>query len=58
MSSLIRLCPWATFDRIAAPGYLQALSHLVRRCAAHKLDVGKDLFGDAAATAGFIGGLL
>jgi hypothetical protein len=58
MSSLIRLCPWASFDRIAAPGYLQALSHLVRSCAAYRLDVGADLFGDAAATARFISALL
>jgi hypothetical protein len=58
MSILIRLCPWATFDRIAAPGYLQALSHLVERCAAYTLDLGTDLFGDAAATARFVTGLL
>jgi len=58
MSSLIRLCPWATYDRIAAPGYLQALSHLVRRCAAYTLDLGTDLFGDAAATAEFVAELL
>jgi hypothetical protein len=58
MSILIRLCPWASFDRIVARGYLQALSHLARSCSAYRLHVGADLFGDAAATAKFIAALL
>jgi hypothetical protein len=58
MSALIRLCPWASFDRVAAPGYLQALSRLVKSCATYRLDLGADLFGDSPATARFIAALL
>lgn len=57
MSTLICLCPWASFDRVAARGHLDALSTLVRNCTAYCLEVGADLFGDAEATAKFIGGL-
>ena len=54
MASLICLCPWASFDRVAAHGYLDALANLVRNCTAYRLEVGADLFGDAEATATFI----
>lgn len=57
MATLICLCPWASFDRVAARSHLDALANLARNCTAYRLEVGADLFGDAEATATFVAAL-
>ncbi len=58
MGMLIRMCPWASYDRIAAPGYLDALGRLARNCAAYRVRLGADLFGDGEQTSRFVKQLL
>lgn len=58
MARLIRLCPWAAYDRASARGHLGALSRLARNCRAYRLRAGADLLGDAARTAAFVAALL
>ena len=58
MTLLIRLCPWGTYDRIAARGYVNALAALAKRCGAYHLYLGEDLFGDREQTDHFFRGLL
>ena len=58
MALLIRLCPWASYDRPSARGHLGALSLLAKGCAAYRLRAGRDLLGDAARTAAFVASLL
>jgi hypothetical protein len=54
MALLLRMCPWACYDRPAAHEHLQVLSRLAQRCVAHRLLAGRDLFGNAGLTAEFI----
>jgi hypothetical protein len=58
MALLIRMCPWASYDRQAARGNLGALSLLARNCPAYRLRAGLDLLGDAARTARLVASLL
>lgn len=58
MALLIRLCPWAAYDRASARGHLGALSRLAKSCRAYSLRAGKDLLGDAARTADFVAALI
>jgi hypothetical protein len=58
MALLIRLCPWAAYDRASARGHLRALSRLAKYCRAYSLRAGTDLLGDAARTADFVAALL
>jgi hypothetical protein len=58
MALLIRMCPWASYDRAAARGHLSALSRLARSCDAYRLHAGTDLYGDAARTARYVAALL
>jgi len=58
MAALIRLCPWASYDRVAAHGYLAALSAVARSCAAHRLQLGVDVFGDSVRTSALLWSLL
>ena len=58
MAALIHLCPWASYDRVAAPGYLAALSALARSCTAYRLHLGLDMFGDTARTSDLVASLL
>ncbi|HXI24947.1 MAG TPA: hypothetical protein VNG71_13875 [Pyrinomonadaceae bacterium] len=58
MSELIGLCPWASYDRVAAHGYLGALSALARACAAYRLHLGLDVFGDTVRASGLLRSLL
>lgn len=58
MARLIRLCPWAAYDRASARGHLAALSRLAKNCRAYSLRAGLDLLGDAARTAHFVAALL
>ena len=58
MAALIHQCPWASYDRVAAQGYLAALSALARSCTAYRLHLGLDLFGDPVGTATLLTSLL
>lgn len=58
MALLIRLCPWAAYDRPSARGHLEALARLAKGCVAFRLRAGRDLLGDAARNAAFIASLL
>ena len=58
MGLLIRMCPWASYDRIAARGYLNALARLAQTCVAYRVHLGADLFGDREQTSRFVKRLL
>lgn len=58
MAALIHLCPWASYDRVAAQGYLAALSGLARSCAAYRLRLGLDVFGDTLRASNLLRSLL
>jgi hypothetical protein len=53
MSRLIRMCPWACYDKPAAGAHLAALALLARRAAGFELFAGADLFGDAGRASRF-----
>jgi hypothetical protein len=58
MTALIHQCPWASYDRVAAPGYLAALSALAKSCAAYRLQLGLDVFGNTERASGLLRSLL
>ncbi len=51
MQRLVRFCPWATYDRHAAPDYLRVLARLANQCRAFELHAGRDLLLEPARTA-------
>ncbi len=53
MSRLLRMCPWACYDRPAARGYVSALAALARQSASYELLAGTDLLGDLDYTAAY-----
>jgi hypothetical protein len=54
MSQLIRMCPWACYDKPAARAHLGVLSRLARQSRGYELRAGADLLGDDAYVAQFI----
>jgi hypothetical protein len=54
MARLIRMCPWACYDKPAARAHLEALSRLAQQVRAFELMAGTDLLGDSSYTARFI----
>jgi hypothetical protein len=54
MSRLIRMCPWACYDRPAATAHLGVLAGLARQAAGFELLAGRDLIADATFAAGFL----
>lgn len=54
MSRLLRMCPWACYDRAAARGYVAALAALARQCVCHELRAGTDLLGDLDYAAAYV----
>lgn len=54
MARLIRMCPWACYDKPAARAHLGVLSLLARQSTGFELQAGTDLLGDAAFAARFI----
>lgn len=54
MAQLIKMCPWACYDKPAARAHLGVLSLLARQSTGFELRAGTDLLGDAAFAAGFI----
>lgn len=58
MRGLLRMCPWACYDRPAAATHLGLLARLARQAAGFELHAGRDLFGDAEYSARYLRGLL
>lgn len=55
MARLIRMCPWAGYDRPSARAHLGVLARLARQAEAHELRAGTDLLGDPAHASDFFG---
>lgn len=47
MRGLLRMCPWACYDRPAAAKHLGLLARLARQAEGFELSAGRDLLGDA-----------
>ena len=57
MRGLLRMCPWACYDRPAAAAHLGLLARLARQAAGFELKAGRDLLGDAVYSADYLRGL-
>jgi hypothetical protein len=55
MRKLLRVSPWACYDRPAAAAHLGVLAGLARQAAGYELRAGTDLMGDAAHASRLIG---
>lgn len=58
MRALLRLCPWACYDKPSAGAHLALLARLARQAAGFELSAGRDLLGDAAHSAEYLRGLV
>jgi hypothetical protein len=58
MRGLLRMCPWACYDRPPAAAHLGLLARLARQAAGFELRAGRDLLGDAGYSADYLRGLL
>lgn len=56
MRGLLRMCPWACYDRPAAPAHLGLLARLARQAAGYELRAGTDLLSDADFASEFMRG--
>jgi hypothetical protein len=56
MRRLIRMCPWACYDKPAAKAYLDVLAGLARQAVGFELQAGRDLFGNAGFASDFMRG--
>ena len=54
MSRLIRMCPWACYDKPAAQSHLNLLARLARQASGFELLAGTDLFHDAEFASRFL----
>ncbi|HWS88510.1 MAG TPA: hypothetical protein VN282_16170 [Pyrinomonadaceae bacterium] len=54
MRGLLRMCPWACYDRPAAAAHLGLLARLARQAAGFELHAGRDLLGDASRSADYL----
>ncbi|HEX7317802.1 MAG TPA: hypothetical protein VF297_28120 [Pyrinomonadaceae bacterium] len=57
MRGLLRMCPWACYDRPAAAAHLALLARLARQATGFELKAGRDLIGDANYSADYLRGL-
>jgi hypothetical protein len=57
MRELLRMCPWACYDRPAAATHLGLLARLARQAAGFELHAGRDLLGDARYSSQYLRGL-
>jgi hypothetical protein len=48
------MCPWACYDKPAAPEHLNLLAALARQARGHELLAGTDLFGDAEYASNYL----
>jgi hypothetical protein len=58
MRGLLRMCPWACYDRPAAVTHLGLLARLARQAAGFDLQAGRDLLGDAGYSSDYLRGLV
>lgn len=58
MRGLLRMCPWACYDKPAAAMHLELLARLARQAVGFELRAGRDLFGDAEFSSGYLRGFL
>ena len=58
MRQLLRMCPWACYDRPAAATHLGLLARLARQAAGFELHAGRDLLGDARYSSDYLRGLV
>ena len=58
MRELLRMCPWACYDRPAAATHLGLLARLARQAAGFALRAGRDLLGDADYSSNYLRGLV
>lgn len=54
MAQLIRMCPWACYDKPTAGNHLSLLAALARQAKGFLLFAGRDLFGDPEYTGRFL----
>ena len=54
MAQLLRMCPWAAYDKAVAEPHLRVLEKLARQAAGFELLAGKDLLGDPDLTADYL----
>jgi hypothetical protein len=57
MRGLLRMCPWACYDRPAAAPHLGLLARLARQAAGFELRAGRDLLGDAEYSSDYLRGV-
>lgn len=57
MRGLLRMCPWACYDRPAAAAHLNLLARLARQAAGFELRAGRDLLGDAVYSSDYLRGV-
>jgi len=55
MRKLLRVCPWACYDKPAAAAHLGTLANLARQAAGFELRAGTDLLRNAAHASHFVG---
>ena len=58
MRALLRMCPWACYDRPAAAAHLALLARLARQSEGFELHAGRDLLGDAEYSSDYLRGLV
>ncbi|HEV3467736.1 MAG TPA: hypothetical protein VG148_00330 [Pyrinomonadaceae bacterium] len=51
---LLRMCPWACYDRPASAGYLRVLSLVAGQCRAYELRAGTDLLAEPGRAASLL----
>jgi len=54
MTGLIRMCPWACYDKPVAQEHLNLLAALARQARGHELLAGTDLFGNAEYASNYL----
>lgn len=58
LTRLLKMCPWASYDRAVARPHLSALARLARQCVSYALLAGTDLLYDAQAAPRLFGSLV
>jgi hypothetical protein len=58
MRELLRMCPWACYDRPAAATHLGLLARLARQTTGFEVCAGRDLLGDAEYSSEYLRGLV
>jgi hypothetical protein len=54
LARLLRMCPWACYDRPASAAYLRALALLSKQCRAFEVRAGRDLLDSPARAAALL----